>query len=307
MSARLAAAGLAGALVLGCGGSSPKPEAASPGQPASLRVDVEPGESMPASTFARGSDRPTMRSVPFRVADLPAFMAVKDAKREKERVSSEIVVSRNGESAVLSVKPQQGRLARLSLDATSSVGLGGLRVQCGQWAAAHLSLHLLDIGDDGRATFTRVDGIFDASACEAVERSRVSVAPAALVPGYLFAFRTCTASPCESGRQTVTFLMPPLVELESEGMNAGSLPAAPAPMGIASFEHARGAAASLTAVVNEAAVAHLFDGRPRWASERPLVIGVDVASTTEEDEPVGLASFGAVTEGPARAGELVFH
>lgn len=249
-----------------------------------------------------------MRIVPFRVADLPTFIPARDARRVAEHVSKEILVKRDGDSAILSVESRPGRLVRLSLDETSSLGPSGLRVHCGQWAAARLSMHILEIHDDGGATFTRVDGIFDASACEAVERSRVTVEPAALVPGYLFALRTCTASPCESGRQIITFLMPPLVDVESDGMNAGALPAAPAPIGIASFEHSRGSSAALTAVVNEAAVAQLFEVRPRWASERPVVLGIDIGSTTGEDEPVAVASFGAVTgSAPPPGQELVFH
>ncbi len=296
----LAVVGLAVSVATGCAGEvKPPEEPIGSGLPERLHVGVESGSPLPASTFRPGSGRPSMRGVPFRVADLPTFVPSVDKVSGPERLAPEVAVKRDGVDAVLSVPRSRGRLARLTLDQTSAASQGGLRVTCGKWAAAHLSLAMLDIREDGGARFIRSDGIFDASACQAVERSRIEFEPAALVPGYLFAYRTCTAKPCVSGREIITFLMPPLVQLESDGLESGSMPGSPAPMGVASFELARGSFGTMTAIVNEAALASMFTERPAWLGAEPMVLGIDIATTTEETEPVGLASFGRVVEGPA--------
>jgi len=296
----LAVVGLAVSVATGCAGEVKLPEEPiGSGSPERLHVGVESGFPLPASTFRHGSGRPPMRGVPFRVADLPTLVSSVDKASGPERLVREVAVKRDGVDAVLSVPSSRGRLASLSLDQATAASRGGLRVTCGKWAAAHLSLAMLDIREDGGATFVRSHGIFDAAACQAVERSRIEFEPATLVPGYLFAYRTCTAKPCASGREVITFLMPPLVQFESDGLEAGSTPGSPAPIGVASFELARGSFGTMTAIVNEAALASMFTERPAWLGTEPMVLGIDIATTTEETEPVGLASFGRVVEGPA--------
>lgn len=299
---------LAGLLssLLACGGGSEAPPAEAP-QTGRLQIQEQIDGPLPRSSFQPGSALPSMSSVSFRVQDLPTLTSKNDPPAEgRGRLVKELTVTRDGEAGLVRFTGSDGRFGRLTFDDSSST-TSSVRVQCGKWAAAHLSLHILDIRQDGRATFTRIDGIFDGSACEAVERARVSFEPAVLVPGYLFAFRTCSTSPCDGGNERVTFLMPPLADLESEAGVLDPLPVLHEPFGVASFEPVQGAAATLTAIVNEAAVAQRFRSRPSWMHSAPLVIGIDLGRTTEEPEPVLVASFGVVTQPPPTPQPLLEH
>ncbi len=278
-----------------CGGGTTPVE---PPQTGRLQVEAQIEGPLPVSSFQRGSLLPAMTSRPFRVRDLPTLTSKTDVPpADRQRLVKELTVTREGESGLVRFQGASGRFARLTFDDSRST-TSSVRVQCGQWTAAHLGLHILDIHPDGRATFTRIDGIFDGSACEAVERARVSFEPAVLVPGYLFAFRACSTSPCENGKERVTFLMPPLAGVESDAAGMQELPVLNEPFGVASFEPVQGAASVLTAIVNEAALAQRFRTRPAWLKPGPVVLGIDLGRTTEEPEPVGVASFGVVTQGP---------
>lgn len=291
----------AGAILLmavsaGCGGGTKPIEG--PSQAGRLLVEPHADAAPPVSSFQRGSALPAMASRPFRVRDLPTLTSKNDAPRpERQRLVKELTITREGESGVVRLQGVEGRFARLTFDDNQST-TPSVRVRCGEWTAAHLGVHILDIHADGRATFTRIDGIFDGSACEAVERARISFEPAVLVPGYLFAFRACSTSPCENGKERVTFLMPPLAGVESEAAGMQQLPVLSEPFGVASFEPMQGAASVLTAIVNENALARRFRTRPGWLEAGPVVVGIDLGRTTEEPEPVGVASFGVVTQGP---------
>lgn len=283
-------------LLAACGGGSSPIEISEP----SGRVQIEEqlGSPPPSSRFQQGSVLPTMTSRPFRVRDLPTLTSKNDAPAaDRQRLVKEVTVAREGDSGFVRVREAEGRFARLTFDDSQST-TSAVRVKCGPWAAAHLGVHILDVHADGRATFTRIDGIFDGSACEAVERARVSFEPAVLVPGYLFAFRACSTSPCENGKERVTFLMPPLAGLESDAAGMQALPVLSQPFGVASFEPVQGAASVLTAIVNEAALAQRFKTPPSWLKPGPVVVGIDLGRTTEEPEPVGIASFGVVAQGP---------
>jgi hypothetical protein len=283
-------------LLAACGGGTKPVE--DPTQAGRLQVEAQIDGPLPGSSFQHGSVLPVMTSRPFRVRDLPTLTSKNDAPpADRQRLVKELTVTRSGESGLVRFQGAEGRFARLTFDDSQST-TSSVRVQCGQWTAAHLGLHILDIHADGRATFTRIDGIFDGSACEAVERARVSFEPAVLVPGYLYAFRACSTSPCENGKERVTFLMPPLAGVESDAAGMQELPILSEPFGVASFEPVQGAASVLTAIVNEAALAQRFKTRPAWLKPGPVALGIDLGRTTEEPEPVGVASFGVVTQGP---------
>lgn len=283
-------------LVAACGGGTKPVE--DPGHAGRLQVEGQIDAALPRSTFQRGSILPAMTGRPFRVRDLPTLTSKNDAPpADRQRLVQELIITRQGDSGLVRFQGGDGRFARLTFDDNQST-TSSVRVQCGQWTAAHLGLHILDIHPDGRATFTRIDGIFDGSACEAVERARVSFEPAVLVPGYLFAFRACSTSPCENGKERVTFLMPPLAGVESEAAGMQALPVLSEPFGVASYEPMQGAASVLTAIVNENALFQRFKTRPAWFKPGPVVVGIDLGRTTEEPEPVGVASFGVITQGP---------
>jgi hypothetical protein len=286
----LAASTLLWCFVFGCGGGSVPPEQPTSGH---LHVEQHPGKPIPVSSFQAGSALPVMKSVPFRATELPVLVAPPKVESDARTVP-EVAVTRDGTSATLVVPEAEGRLARITVNGMSSQGFGGLRVDCSATTKADFALHVLDIRPDGRAGFTRVEGVFDASGCRAIEHSRVTFEPAVLVPGYLFAYRACSTSPCAANEGRVTFLMPPLAGLESDAGGAKPLLVSSAPFGVATIDPAQGSVDAVTAVVNEAAVRVLFRAPPPWARPGPMVLGIDFGSTTEEREAVGVASFGVV-------------
>ncbi|MBL9028439.1 MAG: hypothetical protein JNL21_39980 [Myxococcales bacterium] len=292
---RRALAALLVLLASACGAPA-KPEAPVPS--AALEVQTVEGLSPPMSSFVAGSAPPEVRTLPFRVSSLPTFVTGHTSDKAPERRADDVQVERSGETAVITLRRREGRVGRLLLDSTAPVSLGGLQVRCGQWAAANLTMHMLDIRADGSALFTRVEGIFDASACEAVERARVSFEPKTLVPGYLYAFRVCTATPCGAGQERVSFLMPSTAVLEMDGMISGAQPAPPEPLVIASYIVERGSTGTFSAVVNEAALRVLFASPPSFVGDAPMFVGVDIGSASGEAEPVAVASFGPVRNGP---------
>ncbi len=307
---RRALAALLVPLACACGAPA-KPEAPSEALPAAaLEVQTVEGLSPPMSSFVPGSAPPEVRAVPFRVSSLPTFVTGRESGKAPERRADDVQVERSGETAVITLRRREGRVGRLLLDSTAPVSLGGLQVRCGQWAAANLTMHMLDIRADGSALFTRVEGIFDASACEAVERARVSFEPKTLVPGYLYAFRVCTATPCGAGQERVSFLMPSTAVLEMDGMISGAQPAPPEPLVIASYIVERGSTGTFSAVVNEAALRVLFASPPSFVGEAPMFVGVDIGSASGEAEPVAVASFGPITRRrapPTIPGPMIFH
>lgn len=263
------------------------------------RVRVVRGEP-PPSSFVAGSPMPDVRVVPFRVSSLPTIVIAGERDAKPERRAVDVQVDPGGDLVSLAPVRREGRLARLMLGSTLA-GFGEIEASCGEWAASHLTLHLLDIRADGDALFSRVQGIFDGAACEPVERSRISVQPATLVPGYLFALRVCTAAPCEAGREQVTFLLPPTAQMEIEGMRAADRPDSLAPLVMVSFEASPGKMATLSAIVNEAAVGALFSSPPGFEVDAPMFVGVDIGSTSDEGEPVAVASFGPIRGGSSPA------
>ncbi len=287
-------------LAAACGGSTSSDRGAA----GSLDVEVLPADPV-ASTFVRGSGLPPVKSVPFALGDLPTFVLEgADAKsRVSERVALDVLVSRDGGSATVRVAPQQGRVSWLAFDGRGAWGRTGVRVRCGEWAAARLEVELLDIATDGGATFTRVTGIFDDHRCEAVERSRVTLKPLALVPGYLFAFRTCEEATCTSGTQQVTLLTPPMANLEVEGSGASPSEAATG-FGRRTIPIVRGGAASMTGVVDQAVFTPIFGHPPAWSTGGPMLVGLDLVSSTSEAEPVAVAFFGRVTKPPTSTGSV---
>jgi hypothetical protein len=119
-----------------------------------------------------------------------------------------------------------------------------------------------------------------------VERASVSLTP--ILGRLLYAYRECRWI-CEEA-QTVTILGPALQQIATTA-TGGAPESTSLPFGKVTFDMQPGAGSSLVAAIAPRALEAWFGRkRPSWATgERPVKVGVDIAQSVADREPVAVA------------------
>ena len=262
-------------------------------------------EDLPESDGPRRGDmlpfpeRPAVVPRSFRLADLPvgaipAAPSDSDAPRTLPPLPSppELRVERHdGAEHDLRIAASARTLWRMRVADGESRSALGLRVRCGGQLAktAPARIEMLHRHLAGDATYVIVDAWFDGESCRAAEIRRTSIDLAPVLGRLLYAFRAC-AGPCDA-HQSVTVLGPSLRAATATSIGTPVQGTDTRPFARVTLELSQGTASSLSAEVDRAALQNWYGGTPpRWArGERPLLLGLDITQTGEEDDALGVA------------------
>jgi hypothetical protein len=262
--------------------------------------DLPEHDERTAGDLPRFQERPSVVPRSFRVADLPvgampAPLAEVDAPRRLPPLPAprELRVQHHdGDEHDLHLGSSTRTLWRMRVATTESRSALGLRVRCGGQLdkVSPARIEMVHRHESGGATYVIVDAWFDGVSCRAAEVRRTSIDLAPVLGRLLYAFRQC-AGDCAL-RQSVTVLGPALRAATGSSIGAPVQNAeAAGPFARVTLELTQGAASSITAEVDPAALRSWYGGTPpSWArGERPLLLGLDITQTGDEDEALGLA------------------